>query len=554
MEQAIMPFCVYSGKRPSVLSLVLVCVGALAPARTYAQCTPEWRAGPGAVGVNGDVYALKSWDPDGSGPQQPVLVAGGAFTTAGGQPALRIASWNGSDWSPLGSGISGSASVNVRALAVLNDNSLVAAGIDILSAGGTTAWSIARWNGSAWSSMGTTAVPGLNNDAYSLHVLPNGDLIAGGVFTNAGGVAASRVASWNGTTWTGFPAGVASVRALTSLPNGDIIAGGTFGGAVGPDVSRWDGTQWNAMGSGLGGTFGGENVYALVTLPSGEAFAAGSYSTSGANTVRYASRFDGTSWNEMYTGLANAGFYAALQRANGDLVGGTNWTTAYPGASSAAVQWDGTQWNIMAYFDGGGGPFVSAMAEHNGELYVGGRFSIVMDGALTFTANGVARFGNPTPIFTQEPVSTSVCHTAQTQFSASATGGAPLMYEWQIETSAGIWTPLTTAPLALPCGSIATTGQGTEQISVVVSGCAGTFVHRVRAVATSPCGATPSTPATLKICTADCDCNAVLNIFDYICFGNEYASSTQYADCDGNGNLNIFDYICFGNAYAAGCP
>ncbi|MCA9278414.1 MAG: hypothetical protein H6815_07120 [Phycisphaeraceae bacterium] len=27
-----------------------------------------------------------------------------------------------------------------------------------------------------------------------------------------------------------------------------------------------------------------------------------------------------------------------------------------------------------------------------------------------------------------------------------------------------------------------------------------------------------------------------------------------YADCDENAILNVFDYICFGNAYAAGCP
>ncbi|MCA9279877.1 MAG: hypothetical protein H6815_05455 [Phycisphaeraceae bacterium] len=55
-------------------------------------------------------------------------------------------------------------------------------------------------------------------------------------------------------------------------------------------------------------------------------------------------------------------------------------------------------------------------------------------------------------------------------------------------------------------------------------------------------------------CYADCDGSGTLNIFDYICFGNEYASGSQYADCDGSGSLNIFDYICFGNAYAGGCP
>ncbi|MCA9277741.1 MAG: hypothetical protein H6815_03035 [Phycisphaeraceae bacterium] len=58
----------------------------------------------------------------------------------------------------------------------------------------------------------------------------------------------------------------------------------------------------------------------------------------------------------------------------------------------------------------------------------------------------------------------------------------------------------------------------------------------------------------LSSCIADCDGNALLNIFDYICFGNAYAMGSLQADCDGNGVLNIFDYICFGNAFAAGCP
>ena len=56
------------------------------------------------------------------------------------------------------------------------------------------------------------------------------------------------------------------------------------------------------------------------------------------------------------------------------------------------------------------------------------------------------------------------------------------------------------------------------------------------------------------VCYADCDGSGTLNIFDYICFGNQYAAGDPYADCDGSGTLNIFDYICFGNEYSAGCP
>lgn len=48
---------------------------------------------------------------------------------------------------------------------------------------------------------------------------------------------------------------------------------------------------------------------------------------------------------------------------------------------------------------------------------------------------------------------------------------------------------------------------------------------------------------------ADMDANGVLNIFDYIAFGNFYSAGNPIADFDGNGVLNIFDYIAFGNAY-----
>lgn len=55
-------------------------------------------------------------------------------------------------------------------------------------------------------------------------------------------------------------------------------------------------------------------------------------------------------------------------------------------------------------------------------------------------------------------------------------------------------------------------------------------------------------------CAADCDANGTLNVFDYICFGNDYAAGGVYSDCDGNSVHNVFDYICYGNLYAGGCP
>jgi len=69
-------------------------------------------------GMNGLITAL-AIAPDGS------IYAGGSFTTAGGNSAMRIAKWNGTTWYNLSTGVSGA----VAALAVAPDGTLYAGGI-----------------------------------------------------------------------------------------------------------------------------------------------------------------------------------------------------------------------------------------------------------------------------------------------------------------------------------------------------------------------------------------------------------------------------------------
>jgi hypothetical protein len=70
----------------------------------------------------------------------------------------------------------------------------------------------------------------------------------------------------------------------------------------------------------------------------------------------------------------------------------------------------------------------------------------------------------------------------------------------------------------------------------------------------------PGAPTSVKIlmCYADCDGSAVLDIFDFLCFGNRFSSLDQYAcNCDrttGPDTCDIFDFLCFGNAFSVGCP
>ena len=113
-------------------SLVLVTAlfhGALA-AQTFTA--------PGS-GAADWVYATTVYNGD--------LIAGGAFTWAGGVPANHIAKWNGSSWSALGPGLDGA----VWGLTVYNGQ-LIAVG-DFVNAGGINVNFIAAWNGSSWNSI-----------------------------------------------------------------------------------------------------------------------------------------------------------------------------------------------------------------------------------------------------------------------------------------------------------------------------------------------------------------------------------------------------------------
>lgn len=173
----------------------------------------------------------------------PALYVGGNFSTAGGQPASRIAKWNGVSWSALGSGIN--IGGRVLAMAVFDDGSgdaLYAAG-DIASAGGESVSNIARWDGSSWSDVGG----GVDGIVHALTVFDDGSgpaLYAGGDFSNAGSVPASRVAKWDGSSWFALGSGTNDdVRALAGADYDTMLgprlyAGGDFTVAGGAGVGR----------------------------------------------------------------------------------------------------------------------------------------------------------------------------------------------------------------------------------------------------------------------------------------------------------------------------
>lgn len=147
------------------------------------------------------VYTAYVWD-DGNG---EALYIGGRFLSVDGVPASRIAKWDGEEWSALGSGVTGTGvapSINImRAFDDGTGEQLYVAGQAFTSAGGQPANRVARWDGSQWSPVGAGFDDGI---IWGLEVFDDGNgeaVYAFGTFTSSDGNPVVRAARWNGTTW-----------------------------------------------------------------------------------------------------------------------------------------------------------------------------------------------------------------------------------------------------------------------------------------------------------------------------------------------------------------
>jgi hypothetical protein len=372
----------------------------LLPATLRAQtCGVEWLPGNGSLGL-GTVYTSVVWDTDGPGPLAGKLVLGGAFTKADGLIVNRIAVFDAESrrWSALGGGANGA----VRALCVDSNGDLIAAG-NFTNIDGNASNRVARWTGSVWSPLGS-GMGGASRDVYALALLPNGDIVAGGEFTTAGGAPVGGIARWNGTTWGALGSGVAgtttpAVLALQVMPNGDIVAGGRFssaGGVAANNIARWDGAQWSALGPGLmyDTPTSSSSVSALAMLTNGDLVAGGKFSMAGGVQVFMIARWNGSSWLELGSGF-NSEVFALKSLENGDLVAGGRFIRVQNVSDHYGhiARWDGTRWNSVGVGVNLLSPQVSdgavrTIAEMpNGDLVAGGDFRSAGD---VYTGYGAA--------------------------------------------------------------------------------------------------------------------------------------------------------------------
>jgi hypothetical protein len=211
--------------------------------------------------------------------------------------------------------------------------------------------------------------PGLNGPVTAVLVQANGDIVAGGTFTDAGGhPTADYVARWDGHHWQPLgegPGPLIQLTALHSLPNGHLLVAG-----IRPDanqmrsvVTRWDGRRWQPLGTSLPAT-----VRALAALPSGDIWAGGDFGLR---------RWDGHRWQALAPPIPAdsasqfiaPSITALVVAPDGGVLAGGRFACCKPYYDVAVAHWDGRRWHLLR---GGVNSFVSCLAlGRSGEILVG---------------------------------------------------------------------------------------------------------------------------------------------------------------------------------------
>lgn len=315
------------------------------------------------------------------------LYVGGAFLVAGGKAVNNTAKWNGSSWSPLGSGLFfppfSVSSGGVLGLAVY--------GSDIF-AGGNFRGAIAKWNGVGWVGAGYLRYnPAPPATMVSALAACGQSLFAAGNFDVAGNDRAYGLAKWNGVDWSavgkGFylPNGNAGSIAALAINGSELFVGGYFskaGSVLAQNVARWNGTTWSALGWGL--AYGHVDALAVngTTL-----YAGGRFRTDDQATVIAVAKWNGSAWSAVGSGLPGGLGDKASRLA---VLGSTLFAGGvFDAGGSYLAIWDGLSWSHVSNSTVS---YITAIAASDNKVFVSGSFT-----TATVSTSGVAVFDLPSP-------------------------------------------------------------------------------------------------------------------------------------------------------------
>lgn len=275
---------------------------------------------PGAV-PNVAFTSAVEWDPDGAGPDKPLLVVAGMSKGAGYSFGGSVFAYDGNSWRSFGFGLGKSSGQSVTSLAVFRDE-LYAGGAFNTEYSETPLNGLARWDGAVWRPIAGNPTPA--NNISALYVYDD-NLVVG-------------------------------IRDLSFMINGQNAGG----------VVRFDGINWHPMGQAPAGAKVFKNF-------GNKLFMGGEFTAASGTTLNNIACWDGTAWKPVGAPIAGVDWPVyALEVFNDQLIAGGQFTFDNGSTTGRLAQWSGSQWSELS--DVNPNARVDTLFHHAGKLYVGGRF------------------------------------------------------------------------------------------------------------------------------------------------------------------------------------
>ncbi|MBK7403742.1 MAG: hypothetical protein IPJ41_03675 [Phycisphaerales bacterium] len=444
------------------------------------------------------------------------LIGAGSFIRVEDVAAGSVAAFDGSTWTPLGTGDLGNGAPNVGAIAYVGDEGSGSLGrrayVAADAAGGEPTEGVATWDGSQWGSIGPASM-----SLVSVHGFAFGDLGAGARVFAGGSIrpessGGGAVIAWDGQAWSvvadGIESGSVEAMAFGAVAGGEpmLFVGGGFNVIDGVEyhsVAAIDADGWVALGGGLPGQNARvDPVDAMVIHDdgSGAALYAGGYLDDQVPSLADGVvRWDGASWTRVGDplGTSNVNVRALCSADLGDglrLYAGGAFRGLNNDLDNVAV-WDGLSWTPL----GQGMP----------------------DGVQSLTR-----------IETQDGP-----RLAATTSLYTSGGLAERVYLWD----GSMWTALG----AVADGGVNGIVQASHEGGALYLGGVFSEVAGVPSAGFARRGC--------ESCVADFDGNGLVDTRDFIAFLNAWASQDSSADIDGNGVIDTRDVVGYLNLWAAGC-
>jgi alpha-tubulin suppressor-like RCC1 family protein len=236
-------------------------------------------------------------------------------------------------------------------------------GTDIYAGGNfliSGSYSIAKWNGSSWSGLGS----GVNGTCWGID-MSGSELYACGQFNTIGNsISSPGIGKWNGTSWSAVGTGISSNVYTVAVSGGKLYVGGDFttiGALTVNRIARWNGSSWSAMGSGANGQV------SSIAIVGTDVYIGGSFTTVNSNiSVNGFAKWNGSAWSSM--GLTATDGVTTIHATDASNI------YVATGVRSIISKWNGLEWSAIQFTHVLNGICHSILAEDD-LLYVGGRFS-----------------------------------------------------------------------------------------------------------------------------------------------------------------------------------